>query len=398
MYTCDASQQYTNFKNYTKTPPHDISNKANRKKPFVGMKVSCGASHSLFLDIHGNLWVVGKNEHGQLGLEPGENVSVPQQVEGSFCGVVAARYSSLALDDAGRVYGTGLNRNGHLGMGSKEKVLGFQQIEGLPIIRFVSCLSYHTLLIDECGNVWVSGRNQNGQLGVGDKFDRETFEQIPDIPPISLVATGLKHSLMLSEEGDVYVMGSNYSSQLGSEKTFSDFTKPTILTGIPKMRSLSTNFFHSAFVDVKNRVWICGQGNDGQLGLGSRVKIRVPTKIPRLLNIVNVSAGSNYTLALDNDGKAWLAGNMIHSHRKQISASHRFTQIEITPKVRYFSSAKLHMLFVDEDGGLWGSGSNIDGQLGQGKTVYELRVPALIRNLPPIAFPSEKSSQKSARK
>lgn len=55
-------------------------------------------------------------------------------------------------------------------------------------------------------------------------------------------------------------------------------------------------------------VWAWGDNHSGQLGLGHRRKVAVPTKVERLSGIIAIAAGWNHAVALGADGTVWELG------------------------------------------------------------------------------------------
>jgi alpha-tubulin suppressor-like RCC1 family protein len=46
----------------------------------IGATIAAGTDHSLFLDSDGNVWSVGSNFYGQLGLGDNINITSPQKI------------------------------------------------------------------------------------------------------------------------------------------------------------------------------------------------------------------------------------------------------------------------------------------------------------------------------
>ena len=80
-------------------------------------------NHTLTIDDMGNVWVSGKNDYGQLGLELPRNRTVtrPMQVPGlqNIVRVYANGNSSYAIDGAGYMYSWGQNDKCQLGNGNR---------------------------------------------------------------------------------------------------------------------------------------------------------------------------------------------------------------------------------------------------------------------------------------
>lgn len=119
-------------------------------------------------------------------------------------------------------------------------------------------------------------------------------------------------------------------------------------------------------------VYTWGLGKFGALGHGSNTDVDTPQKLNDLSNIVQISAGSDYTMCLDANGKVYAWGNNGYG---QLGISGSATKV-LSPekllisaslgKVVQISCGEEHSAFLDERGSAhtWGYGQ--DGQLGHG--------------------------------
>jgi alpha-tubulin suppressor-like RCC1 family protein len=125
------------------------------------------------------------------------------------------------------------------------------------------------------GTVYGLGRNTNGQLGCNTKITQSTCPILIDIPEKSKVikmSTGSKHSLMLLENGNVYACGSNDvgACGLGGQKTqIKDYLKFTKIESLKNIIDISCGSEFSLAVAADGSVYSFGHPEGGQLGLGS---------------------------------------------------------------------------------------------------------------------------------
>ncbi len=104
-------------------------------------------------------------------------------------------------------------------------------------------------------------------IGVDEYFDsglegRHTIEQI---------ALGAKHSLFLTNKGRLYVCGYGSQGQLGLGKSFtSNIYEPTLVKSlIGKMViMIAAGSNHSLALTSRYDVYSCGHNSKGQLGIG----------------------------------------------------------------------------------------------------------------------------------
>ena len=85
--------------------------------------INCGPVHSICLDNDGTVYSFGRNNFGQLGL--GNKVifytSIPQKVDLPPCAQISCGYNhTICLSENGEVYSLGCNEDGQLGIGNNE--------------------------------------------------------------------------------------------------------------------------------------------------------------------------------------------------------------------------------------------------------------------------------------
>jgi len=131
----------------------------------------------------GELFCWGWGLDGCLGLEDRSESNLSDASQGKVlvgfeapiikacCG-----YSStLALDNQGQIYGLGSNQYGQIGLGSIPNTYSPLKIESLSKeqISDLSSGPFHAAAITAMGSVYMFGSNEHGQLGLGDFDDRQ---------------------------------------------------------------------------------------------------------------------------------------------------------------------------------------------------------------------------------
>lgn len=91
---------------------------------------------------------------------------------------------------------------------------------------------------------------------------------------------------------------------------------------------------------------------------------------------MSIATGCCYTVVLNQDGRLFCSGNNINGCLSQGTRAHqrRFVSVAVRKKNTRFTAVKAgmqHWLALDEDGKLWGCGSNFHGQLGLGQETLE---------------------------
>lgn len=169
----------------------------------------------------------------------------------------------LILDNQDQVWGLGHNKNGQLGLGETTHVNIPTLIPDLPPIRSISTSSRHSLLLDETRQVWTFGNNANEIMG----FSNEDYasEQmvgrvsngeplpiyahpilIPGLSEIDSISAGNYHTLVTNVHGEVYSFGLNNHGQLGLGDQMFQLT-PMI---IPNIRAKVTSYQQTDIITV----------------------------------------------------------------------------------------------------------------------------------------------------
>ena len=207
-----------------------LDNQENQPKPqktsFSNIsKISTGTFHTLFQNDKGEIFSCGYNEAGQCGLghynnpqiTPSLILNVPPNIVQFVCG----SHQNLFLDSEGNVYSVGDNYYGVLGLGDYTNQNVLNKIVNIPPIKIISCVNTSCYLIDFGGNLWSFGRNGNGQLGHGDKTTinvPKVISTLKDIQQISYGSSG-DHFIAKNSQNQIFVTGNNESGQLGTGDT-----------------------------------------------------------------------------------------------------------------------------------------------------------------------------------
>ena len=191
-----------------------------------------------------------------------------------------------------------------------------------------------SLAVGSDGNAYAWGNNTYGQLGDGTTVNPRTTPVIVKKPtgtPSAFtyvqVSAGGSHSLALGSDGYAYAWGNNGVGQLGNNTTSGDNANsvpvrvrdpnsPTDTGKGLKAIQVSAGSNHSLALGSDGNAYAWGSNAYGQLGDGTTgnprttpVMVKKPTGTPSAFTYVQVSAGNNYSLALGSDGYAYAWGN-----------------------------------------------------------------------------------------
>ena len=188
-------------------------------------KISTGYDHSLFENNKGEIYSCGFNLYGQCGLghfnHPQIAPSLIPNTPSIIVRFVCAANQSLFLDSEGNVYSIGNNSHGELGLGHNRNKNVLNKIPNIPPIKIISCANASCYLLDFEGNLWSFGCNYDGQLGHGDPTNKNIPKQISSLKDIQQISHGScgRHFLAKNSQNQIFATGRNDYGQLGTGNT-----------------------------------------------------------------------------------------------------------------------------------------------------------------------------------
>lgn len=181
---------------------------------------AAGDSHALYLTRHitalhstTELWGIGYNHYGQLGVTNTFNTSQPELIQsystpdvGSPITAIAAGADfSLFRKSDGSLWAMGANDHGQLGDGTTNESHVPLQIMSSNVVAMAAGIE-HSLFLKSDGSLWACGYNASGAVGDGTNADRHLPAQIESSNVTAIAAGGL-HSLFIKSDGSLWGMG-----------------------------------------------------------------------------------------------------------------------------------------------------------------------------------------------
>lgn len=289
-----------------------------RLEPII--QVAAG-SYTLMLAKNGAVYFSGLSVLEPIEIERPLGVKI---VQISSCG-----RNSLLLSSDNKLYSLVIRHN------YKERNLIEIPVQWREKIIRISQGGLHSLILTESGKVYSFGCGMYGCLGHGDERDQALPRLIKKIKDKKIIdiSAGNNHSLLVAETGEVYGFGSNFIfPTLGRGDGF--FIKEPKLIEDLKDKNIiqvSTGSNHSLALSKDGAVYSFGAGAFGALGLGDDNNVIEPTLIKDLKNIkiIYVLAGNHISLFLDDKGNTYSVGS---DEKKQLG--HGFGWYYLT---NYFS-------------------------------------------------------------
>ena len=159
----------------------------------------------------------GLGHFNSFQITPSLVLNVPDNIVHFVCGC----NHNLFLDSEGNVFSVGNNYYGSLGLGDNTNLNILSKIGNIPPIKTISCVSASCYLIDLEGNLWSFGANSYGQLGHGNCTHTNApkiISTLKDIQQISYGCCGF-HFFAKNSQNQIFVTGYNTHGQLGTGDT-----------------------------------------------------------------------------------------------------------------------------------------------------------------------------------
>jgi alpha-tubulin suppressor-like RCC1 family protein len=195
------------------------------------------------IDLDDDIWVLGSNLFGQLGISNLKVVDIPEKIPNLKAkSVITGGHKTLIIDLDNNGWMLGKNTTLILDMPSSN-IASPRLIPNLKI-KTAAFADSHCVIVDMENNVWVCGMNNHGQLGLGDIKSVEILTLIPNIKAKTVAASN-RHTIIIDINRNVFCAGNNVTGQLGipnaSTRTFCP---------IPNFRatSVSTSQTFSLFI------------------------------------------------------------------------------------------------------------------------------------------------------
>ena len=276
-------------------------------KVFAGVENSAntGDIHTILLDTRGRAWATGSNKQGQLCLGDNTLRYIPQEIVipsgGRIVDVAIGGQHTLLVDQFGNVYGCGSNSAGQLGLGTGTAPRLVPTKIDLSSVQSVSAGLSHSLFVTN-SNLYVTGSNQYGQLC------RIPIGQVVRKPVTLPVSRGnvrqfeaiKDSSYILFKDRSVDSCGKNNNGQLGDGTNTNKAIAEVKIDNVALLLGAGPSAESVFFYTQNELVFATGLNNAGQLGIGNKVNVNVPTevKFQQYVKLSVLSAGGDHTIAL----------------------------------------------------------------------------------------------------
>ena len=344
-------------------------NRASCLAAFVAcaLAVACGGGDSTSTT---NLWTWGPAPTPM-------RMNVPSGVR--FVSIAGSGYDALALDANGHAWAWGFNDSGQLGNNSTRPTPepGAVQMPAGITFKAIAGGSGDSIAIDRNGRAWAWGNNRQGQLGNGNTANSSV--PVAVLMPAGVEFTAITagaHTVALDADGQAWAWGYNRNGELG-DGTTEDSSSP-IRVRMPagvRFTAVTAGTGFTVALDQSGRAWAWGNNESGELGLGTPGPRPTPVQLalPAGIAFTAISADGHHTVAVDRNGQAWTWGSTtVDNPGASIVAIPLPTKITMPVGVAFSTVAAGmdHSLALDQSGQAWAWGTDSNHQLGDGKSRY----------------------------
>lgn len=305
--------------------------------------------------------------------------------------------SDFLLDDSGHIWrwdGVVVGTDGTVSITKPYLIDNLSDVK-----QTASCdIIYYALKKD--GTVWAldsyfymeNGTYKDGYMRLADMGLADPL-QVPGFENITAISGKSSSLIAVTDDHRVLGLGGNNYGQLGSAKnsgTDSMVTYPVQVSGLDNVRMASMGDLHATAVTTDGTVWTWGSNHLCQLGrpILSNESYDYqfePFHVQGLNDVMTVSAGRDFTIALGNDGtvSAWgrndegQVGNGLFDTKRSYSTPQRVKDLDHVTAV---SAGAWYTLALRDDGTVWAWGKNNRAMLGDGTTKSK-NIPVQVQGL-----------------
>jgi len=183
---------------------------------------------------------------------------------------------------------------------------------------------------------------------------------------ISAVSAGGDHTMYVKTDGTLWAMGYNFFGQLGDGTKTHRSSAVQVATGVA---SVAAGRVHTMYVETDGTLWAMGYKGNGQLGDGKNANLEFrSTPVRVATGVAGLAAGGDHTMYVKTDGTLWATGSNAQGQLGDGGSYTSNTPVQVATGVASVAAGRVHTMYVKTDGTLWAMGDNRYGQLGDGTT------------------------------
>ena len=286
--------------------------------------ISYGAEPGTVLTIvkeNGDLYTWGDNICYQLGkgyYEAEQATYEPYFVMSDVVKAATNDHACAAVTEDGDLYFWGHNIARRYGNGSGGGTLYATPTLILSDVKDVEMSEENVMALKNDGSVWMMGTNLFGVLARDEGQDAKLVDEMTKVMDgCTDIATGNRFAMAVKNDGTLYGWGYNAFTALGVRFDDMEYTGTPIAIAT-NVKSVDAGNHNAYFIKNDNSLWSLGSNIRGERGIGNDVGYEdpeggvsyaypnYPTQVAT--DVHSVSGGVNHMLYLKNDGTMWGCG------------------------------------------------------------------------------------------
>jgi alpha-tubulin suppressor-like RCC1 family protein len=327
--------------------------------------------------VAGQLWSMGANGYGVLGLGNRTSYSSPKQI-GAYTNWTINNNSGASLlvseittKSDGTLWSWGGNYNGMGGLGNTTYYSSPKQVGSLTDWLTAAANSYAACCTKTSGTLWTWGVNNTyGALGIGTNTGKYSSpKQVGSLTNwLNVQVSGSYSMVGIKTNGTLWAWGNNNQGGLGNGNT-TRYSSPIQIGSLTNWLSITASGYSVTSVRTDGSMWSWGYNYSGQLGLGNKTPYSSPKQVGSLTTWLKVAGSySMFATTINNALYVWgtngigqlgLGNTNNYSSPKQVGS---LTDWNIVSNWHNSQST----LAVKTSNQLWAWGANGSGQLGLG--------------------------------
>uniref|UniRef100_A0A671E2K0 X-linked retinitis pigmentosa GTPase regulator n=1 Tax=Rhinolophus ferrumequinum TaxID=59479 RepID=A0A671E2K0_RHIFE len=250
----------------------------------------------------------------------------------------------------------------------------------------LACGDEHTAIVTGNNKLYMFGSNNWGQLGLGSKSAVSKPTCVKALKPekVKLAACGRNHTLVSTEGGKVYAAGGNNEGQLGlgDTKDRSTFHPIDFFTSQHQLKQLSAGSNTSAALTEDGKLFMWGDNSEGQIGLKNVPNVCLPHQVTVGKPVTWISCGYYHSAFVTIEGELYTFGETECGKLglpQQLLMNHTVPQMVpgFADKVIQVACGGGHTVVLTEKA-VYTFGLGQFGQLGLGTFLFETAEPRVI--------------------
>jgi alpha-tubulin suppressor-like RCC1 family protein len=246
-------------------------------------------------------------------------------------------------------------------------------VQNIKIFSIFGTNGSDVIVVTKGDKVYSFGNNSNGCLGFDHRNPIEKPKLINELSGKEIVnfSCGYRHVIAISKNNTLYSWGQNDCGQMGDGTTNESSNKPKIINKLcdKNIIDISCGYAYSLALSNSGEVYAWGSNTCGQIGIGSAERyFTSPQKINVLdkESIVSISCGGEHSLALSKSGNVFNWGFNAGKVPKMIVTENNII-------VQKIICGRDHSLLLSNEGFVYAFGRNRFGQLGEGSEVFRTK-------------------------